>query len=165
MKSTDELRAELAGLDGQLPADQAAPAAESEEEQITRIFAAMLGLDGAEERKREEDRTLHVCESCFRLQPRTNIACELCGGTAGWLVPSEARCNLEHDMFMKMSAGHSIEQLKIALQSGWAKTKERERFARLLLASKEAGLPPQHEANIQTAPEDSQRSVLLEQFL
>jgi hypothetical protein len=144
---------------------EAAPPAESDEEQVRRIFANILGLDGAEERHRIEDQTMQVCASCFRLQPRTNTACELCSDAAGWLVPSQARKNAESDMFIRMACDYSVEQLRISLQSGWARTPERERVARLLLASREAKLHPQHEANIQTAPEDSPRSVLLEQLL
>jgi hypothetical protein len=144
MKSTDELRAELAALDGQQPADQAAPtdAEQADREMIRRVFADMFGWDRAEEQKREEDRTLHVCKSCFRLQPRINTACELCSGSEEWMVPSEAKSNPEQDMFIRMAADYTVDQLRIALQSGWAKTPERERVARLLLVSKESRLNP-----------------------
>ncbi len=164
MKTADELRAELAALGAQQPVEKAAPA-ESDEEQVRRIFANILGLDGAQERQRIEDRTMQACSSCFLIQPRINTNCELCGGTERWLVPSEARKNAEHDMFVRMAAGYSIQDLRIALTSGWARTPERECVARLLLVSREAKLHPQHEANIQAAPEDSPRSVLLEQLL
>jgi hypothetical protein len=134
-----------------------APAAESADEQtIRRIFADMFGWDRAEEQKREEDRTLHVCTSCFLLQPRANAICELCGGSEEWLLPSESRNNVEVDMFMRMAAGHSIEQFRIALQSGWAKTPQRERVARLLLASKESKLNPR--TKVETAERIAEES-------
>jgi hypothetical protein len=158
VKSTDELRAELAALDSQQPADQAAPAGETEEARIKRILDAVLGLNGAEERQKAEDQTMQVCDSCFFLQRKENTACELCGDAAGWLIPSQARRNAESDMFIRMASDYSVEHLRTALQSGWSRTMERQRVAQLLLVSREARLHPQHEANIQTEctnPEDS----------
>jgi hypothetical protein len=165
-----ELKTKLAQLKGEptdIPANEepAAPTATDDLEQVKRVFNAILGLDRAEERQRIEDQTMHVCGACFFLQRKENATCELCGGSAGWLVPSEARKNAEFDMFIRMSFDYSVEQLRIALTSGWARTPERQRVAQLLLVSREAKLHPQHEANIQTAPEESPRSVLLEQLL
>jgi hypothetical protein len=120
----------------------------------------LLSVDGAEERQREEDRTMRVCAACFLLHSKTNTACELCGGSKEWLVPSEARSNPEHDMFMRIAAAHTIEDLRIALRSGWAKTPERERVARLLLVSREARVHSRQKVNIQTIPEYSQSSIL-----
>jgi hypothetical protein len=167
MKTADELRAELAALESQQSAAPATPAAgEPSEEQVIRgIFDDLLDLDGSKARERQEieDQTMQVCASCFFLQRKANANCELCGDAAGWLVPSQARKNSEHDMFISMAADCTIEQLRVSLHSGWSHTPSRERVARLLLALREAKLHSQLEANIQTectAPEDSPRSVL-----
>lgn len=163
-----ELKTKLALLKGEqtdVSADEKpATSAADDLEQVKRVFNAILGLDRVDERKRQEDQTMHVCGACFLLQRKANATCELCG-TARWLIPSQARKNAEHDMFIRMAAGYSIQDLRIALTSGWAASPEREQIARLLLSSREAKLHPQHEVNIQTAPEDSPRSVLLEQLL
>lgn len=172
MSRLDELKQEVAELEAQANAqqnplgseEQPAPAATDDLEQVKRVFNAIMGLDGAEERKREEDRTRHICASCFLTQARTNTVCELCGDSAGWLVPSQARKNAESDMFVRMASDYTVEQLRIALTSGWATTPERQRVASVLLLSREAKLHPQHEG-IQTDPEDSPRSMLLEQLL
>lgn len=157
MARLDELKKEVLELEAQAKAQQnqqlgsgepTAPAATDEAEQIRKIFNAILGLDEAE-RQASEDQAMHVCASCFTLQPRTNAICELCGSSSEWLVPSQARNNAEQDMFIRMAAGHTVDELKISLQSGWSHTPQRERVARLLLVSKESKLIPQ--ANVEKA--------------
>jgi hypothetical protein len=137
---------------------------EADRAMVRGIFDDLLDLDGskARERQRIEDQTMHVCGACFTLQPRANVICELCGGSEVWLVPSQARSNAEYLMFINMAANHSVEQLRVALHSGWSHTPQRERVARLLLVSREARLHSQ-EANVHTectATEDRSRSVL-----
>lgn len=164
-----ELKTKLALLKGEqtdVSADEKPAASAADDlEQVKRVFNAILGLDRVQERQRIEDQFMRVCGACFFLQQKENTSCELCGGSAEWLVPSEARSNPEQEKFMRMAADYSVEQLRIALQSGWSHTPQRERIARLILVSREAKLHPPHEANIQTAHEDSPRSMLLEQLL
>lgn len=122
-------------------ADKPAPIKDQEDEanQIKRVFAAILGdRSDSKQRQEEEDSTMRVCAYCFRLQAKENATCELCG-EASWLIPSVAKSNPEQEMFIRMAAGYTIEQLKIALYSGWAAhTKQREQVARKLLASQES---------------------------
>jgi hypothetical protein len=161
----NELKQEVADLEAKAKAqqnqtlgseEQPAPAAESDEEQVRRILNSILGLDGVEERKREEDQIRHVCGSCFLIQASTNTVCELCGGSETWLAPSQARKNAEHDMFIRMASDYSIEALRIALTSGWAASPQRERIARKLLELREAKLCTQRQdSQTECDPEDS----------
>jgi hypothetical protein len=164
----NELKEEIAELEAKAKAqqnplgsaEQAAPAATDDLEQVKRVFNAILGMDQAQERHAVEDQSMGVCGACFRLQSRANTVCELCGGSAGWLVPSEARKNAESDMFIRMASDYSVEQLRIALQSGWTTTPQRERVARKLLASREARLASQHQdRQTECDPEDSPRPM------
>lgn len=108
---------------------------------IRRVFSAMFG----DERKQQEidDVNMRVCSSCFLIQTKANVTCELCGSTEGWLVPSKARSDPDQAVFINMASTYSIDRLKTALYSGWATTSKRERVARLLFSSRQAKLKPQ----------------------
>jgi hypothetical protein len=110
---------------------------EAEANLIKRIFDAILERDRSDSKQRQEEKTMRVCTYCFRLQGKENATCELCG-EAGWLIPSVAKSNPEYEMFIRMAAGYTIEQLEIALYSGWARTAQREQVARRLLASRKS---------------------------
>lgn len=154
MSRLDDLRNEVAELeaqakarqDGAVQQDAQEPAPTSTDLGLKGIFDALLYCDKAEEQKRQEieDATMHVCASCFLLQRQENATCELCR-QSDWLIPSEAKSNPEQEMFIRMAFGHSIEQLKIALHSGWARTPERERVARTLLMARENQLLSQEQ--------------------
>jgi ferredoxin-thioredoxin reductase catalytic subunit len=81
------------------------------------------------------------CPECYLTQAIENDVCCLCGATPkAWLLAEDAEPDgpgraayEERRMFKSMATNSTIEGLKIALRSGWARTPEREAFAAKIL--------------------------------
>src|SRR6202035_4396599 len=98
---------------------------------------------------------------CYTVQPISNDFCVLCGATTkAWLLAEEevpegaGRDSYdERRTFKRMAANSSVAELKAALSSGWARTAEREEFATLLLALRQAQQTRPRQVEVKTEPE------------
>lgn len=137
MKSPEELRKELAVLEGQPQPDTPA---QPDDKSIRGIFDHLICQSDEQSRQRQEkeDRTMKVCSNCFRLQDQENITCELCDASPEWRVPSAVRRNDEQAKFLSLAENTTVEELRNALRSAWCSNNERQRVTRLLLSLREA---------------------------
>lgn len=136
----DELKKELAELEGKTEQVQAVPEAQSAASVFDSLLAGYRERQEREARENAEAKnaTLKSCGDCYFVQPVIQATCELCGAVPlTWLPAAEYPENRELDSLRTMATEYTIEQLNIALRSGWCSNRpERERVARNILAAR-----------------------------
>ncbi len=138
IEKIDQLKDELALLEGKkspAPVPEPAPVRSG-------VFDALLAAENRDRQERQKADAMNAkfksCCDCYFTQPVIETVCSLCGTIPlMWLPATERPENRELDGLRTMAAEYSIEQLGVALRSGWCSNRpERERVAKNILAAR-----------------------------
>jgi hypothetical protein len=142
----EELKAKLAALaPSQEPGIETPAAPLQTPVEPKGVFDDLLSAESHARQERQleaqvaaTNQKLKSCPDCFFTQSVNQYACELCGIVpAAWLAALEYPTNQEWNSLRTMAAKATIQELKIALRSGWCATNpERERTANNILAAR-----------------------------
>src|ERR1041385_4072577 len=142
MSNLHELKKEIAELEAQAARVQeqavpVTPAPVPEPAPVrSGVFDDLLAAESRDRQDRQKADAMNAkfksCCDCYFTQPLIETACSLCGVVPIlWLPATEYPENRELDGLREMAAEFTVEQLGIALRSGWcANRPERERAAR-----------------------------------
>jgi hypothetical protein len=141
-----ELKKELAQLGGTAPDTNIAEPVDEQCEMKAMVERMKAIINKVSSNDAATNAVSKSCPRCFITQAIGNDSCVLCGSTPKAWLPAEEEvpdasgrdAYDERCMFKRMAANYSVADLKNALSSGWARTSERQAFATLLLALRQA---------------------------
>ena len=143
-KEVAELEAQAAMAQQPVVEEQAPVETPPTNTAVTGAFDNLLAKHDERAQQDQRERAAHAnqvsktCGECYFVQQMVQNACELCGTVPlTWLPAAEYPENRELDGLRTMAAEYTIEQLTIALRSGWcANRPERQRAAENILAAR-----------------------------
>jgi hypothetical protein len=164
LEQINSLKAELAAIEGQPITETAVGEQDRIAEQVQGLKAMFDRMVQGDPQQPNKNTISKCCADCYLTQAIENDFCTLCGSTAkAWLLAEDEEPDAagraaydERRMFKRMAAASSVQDLKIALRSGWARTPERQEFATRLLELRQAQKTRSEQPKVVEVPEPAQ---------